>query len=314
MFVSRLLPRVVRAVVRIGTAMKAAVIDVGSNTIRLLVTESSDCGLAVVEERRARVGLGLDVEDKGRISKRKIREAAVAVRKFVTRAQELGCAGLVVAVTSPGRQATNADQLVSRLERETTSQAVVVLSGEQEAQFAWDGAVSRCGWSQGSLLVCDVGGGSTELAFGTRPHTPLWLHSIDIGSLRLSRRLHADERLTKKRLAAGWVEVEAMLGNSPMPSPLRAVAVGGSARAISRIAGKSLDASQLSDALHLLRTGAGSKGPKNVAIDSARTPTVAAGVLILAALQRRIAVPLEFVGAGLREGLALSVLAKCAAG
>ncbi len=128
------------------------------------------------------------------------------------------------------------------------------------------------------------------------------------------REPDADERLTKKRLAAGWVEVEAMLGNSPMPSPLRAVAVGGSARAISRIAGKSLDASQLSDALHLLRTGAGSKGPKNVAIDSARTPTVAAGVLILAALQRRIAVPLEFVGAGLREGLALSVLAKCAAG
>jgi exopolyphosphatase/pppGpp-phosphohydrolase len=55
----------------------------------------------------------------------------------------------------------------------------------------------------------------------------------------------------------------------------------------------------------------GSKGlrAKNVVIDPARTPTIAAGALILAALQRRIAVPLEFVGAGLREGLALSVLA-----
>jgi len=294
--------------------MKAAVIDVGSNTIRLLVAEPSERGLTTVEERRARVGLGLDVEDKGRVSKRKIGEAAVTVRKFVTRAHELGCAGLVVAVTSPGRQATNADQLISRLEREATSQAVVVLSGEQEAQFAWDGAVSRCGWSQGSLLVCDVGGGSTELAFGTRPDAPLWLHSVDIGSLRLSRRLHADERLTKKRLATGWAEVEAMLGNSPMPAPLRAVAVGGSARAISRIAGKSLDASQLSDALHLLRTAPRAKAAKNAPIDPARRPAIAAGALILAALQRRIAIPLEFVGAGLREGLALSVLAECAAG
>ncbi len=289
-------------------------IDVGSNTIRLLVAESGEYGLATVEEHRARVGLGLDVENHGRVSKRKIREAAGAVRKFVTRAQELGCAGLVVAVTSPGRQATNADQLISRLERETTSQAVVVLSGEQEARFAWDGAVSRCGWSQGSLLVCDVGGGSTELAFGTQPDRPVWLHSIDIGSLRLSRRLRAEERLTKKRLSTGWAEVEAMLGSSPMPSPLRAVAVGGSARAISRIAGKSLDAGQLSDALHLLRTGSRAKGAKAAAIGSARTPTVAAGALILAALQRRIAVPLEFVGAGLREGLALSVIARCAAG
>lgn len=291
--------------------MRVAVIDVGANTIRLLVAESGECGLATVEERRARVGLGLDVEDRGRVSKRKIREAAVTVQKFVTRAQGLGCAGLVVAVTSPGRQATNADQLISRLEQETTSQAVLVLSGEQEARFAWHGAVSRCGWSHGSLLVCDVGGGSTELAFGTRPDRPLWLHSIDVGSLRLSRRLHADERLTKKRLATGWAEVEGMLGDSPMPAPLRAVAVGGSARAISRIAGESLGAGQLSEAIHLLRMGSKGKRTKNVVIDRGRTPTVAAGALILAALQRRIAVPLEFVGAGLREGLALSVLAKC---
>jgi exopolyphosphatase / guanosine-5'-triphosphate,3'-diphosphate pyrophosphatase len=301
--------------VRIGTAMKAAVIDVGSNTIRLLIAESSECGLSSLEERRAQVGLGRDVEDQGRVSKRKMRKAAVTVREFVTRAQEHGCSGLVVAVTSPGLQATNADQLISQLERETTSQAVVVLSGEQEAQFAWDGAVSRCGSWEGSLLVCDVGGGSTELAFGTRPDMPLWLHSIDIGSLRLSRRIHADERLTKKRLATGWAEVEAMLENSPMPAPLRAAAVGGSARAVSRIAGQSLGAGQLSDALHLLRIASGSKGrcTKHVVIDPARRPTVAAGALILAALQRRVAVPLEFVGAGLREGLALSVLAQCAA-
>lgn len=313
-FVSGLLPRVVRRVATIGTGMKAAVIDVGSNTIRLLVAESGECGLVTVEERRAQVGLGVDVEDHGRVSKRKINEAAVTVRRFATRAQELGCAGLVVAVTSPGRQAANADRLITQLERETTPHAVVVLSGEQEAQFAWAGAVSRCGGSEGSLLVCDVGGGSTELAFGTRPGSPVWLHSIDIGSLRLSRRLHADRRLTKKRLATGWAEVEALLDDSPMPAPLRAVAVGGSARAISRIAGTSLGAGQLSEAIRLLRMGSKGLRAKNVVIDPARTPTIAAGALILAALQRRIAIPLEFVGAGLREGLALSVLANCAAG
>ena len=264
-------------------------IDVGSNTIRLLVAESSECGLVTVEERRAQVGLGVDVEDHGRVSKRKIHEAAVTVRRFATRAQELGCAGLVVAVTSPGRQAANADRLITQLERETTPHAVVVLSGEQEAQFAWAGAVSRCGGSEGSLLVCDVGGGSTELAFGTRPGSPVWLHSIDIGSLRLSRRLHADRRLTKKRLATGWAEVDALLDDSPMPAPLRAVAVGGSARAISRIAGTSLGAGQLSEAIRLLRMGSKGVRAKNVVIDPARTPTIAAGALILAALQRRIA-------------------------
>ena len=254
-------------------------------------------------------GVSFTPEDRGRISEAKIDEAAIAVREFVSRAHELGCLRLVVAVTSPGRQAANAAQLISRLEQEACL-AVEVLSGAEEARLAWDGALSRFGHREGSLLVCDVGGGSTELAFGTSADGPHWRRSIDLGSLRLTRRLLASGRPGKKRFAMAHAEVERVLDGLLMPLPARAVAVGGSARAVSKIAGESLGAEQLSEALRILRRRPSTRVTSEFGIDSARAPTVAAGALILAALQQRIAVPLEVVGAGLREGLALSLLAQ----
>ncbi len=289
--------------------MRVAVIDVGSNTIRLLVAAAGERGLETIEEGQARVSLGADLEERGRISGGKITEAAVAVRAFVTRARKLGCVQVVVAVTSPGRQAANAPRLISRIEQEAAL-AVVVLSGEEEARFAWEGALLGGDPGEGSLLVCDVGGGSTELAFGMPADGLVWLSSLELGSLRLSRRLLAGGQSGKKRFAAARAEVERVLDGVLMPLPVRAVAVGGSARAVSRIAGGSLGAEQLSDALRVLRTRPSSRLTGEFGIDPARAPTVAAGALILAELQRRLAVPLDVVGTGLREGLALSLLAE----
>jgi exopolyphosphatase/guanosine-5'-triphosphate,3'-diphosphate pyrophosphatase len=289
--------------------MRVAVIDVGANTIRLLVAAASGNGLATVEERQSRVGLGAEIEMQGRISEVKIGEAASTVRGFVATARELGCMRLVVAVTSPGRQAANATQLIARLEEEAPL-AVEVLSGGEEARFAWDGALSWCGPSEGSVLVCDVGGGSTELAFGTPAVGLLWQRSLDIGSLRLTRRLLVNDPPGKKLIAAARVEVDRELDGLLLPLPVRAVAVGGSARAVSKIAGKRLGAEQFSEALRVLRRWPSPRIAAEFKIDPTRARTVAAGALILAELQRRIAVPLEVVPYGLREGLALSLIAR----
>ena len=148
---------------------------------------------------------------------------------------------MAIAVTSPGRQASNAAQLISRLEHEA-SHAVAVLSGEEEARLAWDGALSRFGSSEGSLLVCDVGGGSTELAFGLPGNGPHWHRSIDIGSLRLASRMLVNGGRGKKQSAAAHAEVERLFEGLLLPLPVRAIAVGGSARAIGKIAGESLGA------------------------------------------------------------------------
>jgi exopolyphosphatase / guanosine-5'-triphosphate,3'-diphosphate pyrophosphatase len=289
--------------------MRVAVIDVGSNTIHLLVAAASGDGLATLEERQSRVGLGVEIEMQGRISEVKIGEAAATVRDFVATARELGCMRLVVAVTSPGRQAANAAQLIARLEEEAPL-AVEVLSGGEEARFAWDGALSWCGPSEGSVLVCDVGGGSTELAFGTPADGLLWRRSLDIGSLRLTKRLLVNDPPGKELIAAARVEVDRELDGLLIPLPVRAVAVGGSARAVSKIAGKRLGAEQFSETLRVLRRWPSPRIAAEFKIDPIRARTVAAGALILTELQRRIAVPLEVVPSGLREGLALSLIAR----
>jgi exopolyphosphatase/guanosine-5'-triphosphate,3'-diphosphate pyrophosphatase len=289
--------------------MRVAVIDVGSNTIHLLVAAASGDGLATLEERQSRVGLGVEIEMQGRISEVKIGEAAATVRDFVATARELGCMRLVVAVTSPGRQAANAAQLIARLEEEAPL-AVEVLSGGEEARFAWDGALSWCGPSEGSVLVCDVGGGSTELAFGTPADGLLWRRSLDIGSLRLTKRLLVNDPPGKELIAAARVEVDRELDGLLIPLPVRAVAVGGSARAVSKIAGKRLGAEQFSETLRVLRRWPSPRIAAEFKIDPTRARTVAAGALILTELQRRIAVPLEVVPSGLREGLALSLIAR----
>ena len=289
--------------------MRVAVIDVGSNTIRLLVAAAGDHGLDTVEKGLARVGLGGEIEERGRLSEAKIGEAAAAARKFVRRAQELGCARMAIAVTSPGRQASNAAELISRIEREA-SHAVAVLSGEEEARLAWDGALSRFGSSEGSLLVCDVGGGSTELAFGLPGNGPHWHHSIDIGSLRLASRMLVNGRRGKKQSAAAHAEVERLFEGLLLPLPVRAIAVGGSARAIAKIAGESLGAEQLSATLRVLRRMPVRRIAGRFGIGEDRIPTVTAGALILAELQQRIVAPFEVVEAGVREGLALSLLAQ----
>ncbi len=289
--------------------MRVAVVDVGSNTIRLLVAVAGNDGLETVEERQARVGLGAEVEDLGYVSEEKIREAAAAVKAFVNRARELGCSRSIVAVTAPGRQAVNAAQLIHRLEHEA-GHAVEVLSGKKEARLAWDGALSQLRTGEGSLLVCDVGGGSTELAFGMHGNEPHWHRSVDIGSLRLSKRQLAGDRPGKKQLRAGRADVELALGGLVLPLPARAIAVGGSARAVSKLAGERLGADKLSEALQILRRTPTPRITSQFGIQPDRACTVAAGALILSGVQRRIAVPFEVVGAGLREGLALALLAQ----
>jgi exopolyphosphatase/guanosine-5'-triphosphate,3'-diphosphate pyrophosphatase len=286
--------------------MRVAIIDVGSNTIRLLVATVVAGGLRKVHEGAARVGLGAEIELHGGITAAASIVAAVTVGRFAEEARELGAGRVVVVAASPGRQAENAGRLVVRLEEET-GVAVHVLSREEEARLAWHGALSRCAAIEGDAVVCDVGGGSTQVAFGAADGGPRSLRSFDIGSLRLTTRLFASDPPCKKSLAAAREEVARELDRLSVPVSMRALAVGGSARAAGRIVGTTLGEVELAEALRVLRKRPSAKVAVRFKIDPTRARTVAGGVVILAEVQRRVGRPLEVVPAGLREGLALSL-------
>jgi exopolyphosphatase/guanosine-5'-triphosphate,3'-diphosphate pyrophosphatase len=214
--------------------VRVGVVDIGSNTARLLVAAREGGSVRAVCEERALLGLGDEIERRGAISELKLAEAADRARAYARLARKRGCSIVEVLVTAPGRQSGNAGELVRCLER-ATGLTVRVLTSDEEGRLAFDGAVSQARDLPSRVGVCDVGGGSTELVVGTRRRVELCT-SLDIGSLRLTRRFLDDDRPGKKAIAAARAEVEERFDGVDLSADA-VLATGGSARALRRVAG-----------------------------------------------------------------------------
>src|SRR5262245_40167279 len=289
------------------TPMRVGVIDDGANTIRLLVAEGGADGLGIVHRERVQLGLGESIEHCGRIPDDRLAAARRAARQQAQSARRLDCARLAIVVTSPGRQAENADDLVAALSR-VRGTGVRVLTAEEEASFAYRGVLGTLADPPESIAVCDVGGGSTQIAVGAPHDDPAWMRSLDIGSLRLTRRALADDPPTSGAIADAQAEVMRVFDGLTPPLPQAAYATGGSARALGKVVGPRLGAEELAVAVHVVTARPSRRLAKTFDVSPARASTVAAGTLLLAATQRLLGVPLVVARAGLREGLALSLL------
>jgi exopolyphosphatase/guanosine-5'-triphosphate,3'-diphosphate pyrophosphatase len=293
--------------------MPVGVIDVGSNTARLLVAVGDGAAVRGVREERAVLALGEEIERNGRLSKGKLEETALHVRRYARIAREHRCRAVEVVVTAPGRQSENAAALVRALERAAAA-PVRILSPLEEGTLAYLGAVAQaCDDLPDRVAVCDVGGGSTEIAVGSSARGVEHCVSFEVGSLRLTRR-YLDGRASKAALAAARREIEEHLDGLALPAAGCALATGGSARRLRRLSGKRrLGEADLAAAV---RTAV-RRGPAGLAadlgLDAARARTLLAGTLVLSEVQRRVDLPLEIARGGLREGAAGALLAQQAA-
>jgi exopolyphosphatase / guanosine-5'-triphosphate,3'-diphosphate pyrophosphatase len=292
--------------------VRVGIVDVGANTLRLLVASSNDGTVDAVREERVQLGLGEEIERSGSVGPEKLEQAASTASDHVRKARKLGCAAIQVLVTSPGRQAANGDELVRRL-AEATGVPTRVCSAEEESVLAWRGAVAAAKDLPESVAVCDVGGGSAQIAVGTTSGGPAWIRSVDIGSLRLTRRAFRNDPPDADDLERARVAVGRAFADLLPPLPLAAIAVGGSARALRRVIGNELTEGELLAAARRLAKRTARKNAKDYGVDPARARTMTVGALILAELQRKLGVPLQVGRAGLREGAALGLLADARA-
>jgi exopolyphosphatase / guanosine-5'-triphosphate,3'-diphosphate pyrophosphatase len=292
--------------------MKVGIVDVGSNTIRLLVARREGGALDTLRVEREHLFLGEDVERDGRLSAERLGEAARCAAGYTRVARKLGADAVEVIVTAPGRQSANGHQLVRRLAAATRAH-VRVLTADEEGRLAFAGAVAAAGSLPESVGVCDVGGGSAEAVVGTVEGGPAWSRSLDIGAVRLTERFLPDDPPGKRALARARDEVERHLEGFTPPLPQAALATGGTARALRKLVGKELGAGELEAALHIVGKRSSAKIAKAFGLHEHRARTVAAGAVILSCLQERLAVPLEVSRAGLREGAALALLEELAA-
>jgi exopolyphosphatase / guanosine-5'-triphosphate,3'-diphosphate pyrophosphatase len=291
-------------------SMRAGVIDVGSNTVRLLVAEHSRRGLKTVATRRTHLGMGADVERAGAVSDRKLERLAQLSAAYAAAARGAGAERLEAIVTAPGRQSANGNTI-----RDVLSAATGVtarqLSAEDEGRLAYAGAVQGKPAPE-PIGVVDVGGGSTQLMVGTRQELA-WLHCVDVGSLRLTARFFEHDPPAPKELAAAVEAVAAAFAAVTPPLPRTVLATGGTARSLRRVAGRRLGGQELAAALEALTATPSERNREKFGITPERARVLPAGTVILREIQRRLGVELQIARGGVREGVVLGLLAEPAA-
>ncbi|MER7761300.1 Ppx/GppA phosphatase family protein [Streptomyces sp. NPDC097619] len=165
--------------------MRLGVLDVGSNTIHLLVVDAHPGARPLpAHSHKAELRLAELLDDDGAIGPEGVDRLVGVIAGAVQAAEDKGCEEVLPFATSAVREATNADEVLARVRAETGVD-LQVLSGAEEARLTFLAVRRWCGWSAGRLLVLDIGGGSLEVAYGI-DEEPAVAVSLPLGAGRLT--------------------------------------------------------------------------------------------------------------------------------
>jgi exopolyphosphatase / guanosine-5'-triphosphate,3'-diphosphate pyrophosphatase len=222
-----------------------AALDIGSNTIRLLVAQVSGDNLIPNEDTSEFVRLGKGVDASGELREDRIVAAIEAIKHLSARATELGADGVTAIATSAVRDASNREDFVYRI-RDATGIRVRILSGDEEARLTYLGATLGSPIENGAV-ICDLGGGSAELIFATSSGMQ-WARSLQIGSGRLTEQFMHHDPPTNDELDALRRQVRVLLRNLPPADATSSILTGGTASHIAYLLEKGGDRTQVNRA------------------------------------------------------------------
>jgi exopolyphosphatase/guanosine-5'-triphosphate,3'-diphosphate pyrophosphatase len=295
----------------VGEYVRIAAIDIGSDTVHILIADVSGSPdgplVSDIEQRGDLIELGRQVATEGRVGKRTATRLEATLKGYL-RLGRRKSDRVVIGATEALRRAADGPALVERLTAEL-GEPVRVLSGAREAALGLAGAIHRLD-PVGSLILIDSGGASTEVTL-TNGHVAIGSASLPVGAALLGADLHGDppEALS---WVLGAVRVGSVLALVPAGNPARAWATGGTAHnlaGLERIKGCSgdqlLTLAELSAlATRLLAKPAG-KLARRSGEDRARIEILPPGLLIIAAILAHYSLKkVTVVPEGLREGMA----------
>lgn len=292
----------------------SAIIDIGSNSVRLVVYDGPRRAPAVLFNEKVMAGLGAGLADSGKLSPSSMRRALAALRRYHALVVQMGVTHLRVVATAAAREASNAQHFLDQIA--LLGLPAEVLSGDEEAVAAGYGVISAIPDAEG--IVGDLGGGSLELirVHGGAVHERT---SLPLGVLRLrdviSRGPAAlDKHVTAVLREAGWDNVTGAL-------PL--YLVGGSWRTLARFHMRVTDYPlpvihhypMPPSACRTIITNLEKVGPQQAkavaAISASRLPTLGDAAKILAVVAAKLRSSQLIVSAhGLREGLLFQALTE----
>ncbi len=166
--------------------MRRAVIDIGTNTVKLLVADVRDGQVFTVAAKDQTTRLGEGVDATQQLNPSAIARTVAAIAGYAADAQELKAAGLTAFTTSAARDAGNRQEFLDAVRRQCGLE-VEVLSGQHEAELIFRGVASDPAWSTNRLLVLDIGGGSAEFIQGAAGKIERW-QSLPLGAVRLTEQ------------------------------------------------------------------------------------------------------------------------------
>lgn len=213
-----------------------ATIDVGTNSVLLLVAERDASGrFQAVEEAAEITRLGRGVDRTRRLSPEGMEATLEVLSRFVSSARALGAADVVVSATSAARDATNGAEFLAEAKRRT-GVAIEIISGDEEARLSFASASSDFGGTA-PLAVVDIGGGSTEVILGDEGGSISYRRSFDIGSVRLTERCVRADPPTVAELRAIRELVLRELAEVPRPpAHTRLVGIAGTVTTLFAVA------------------------------------------------------------------------------
>jgi exopolyphosphatase/guanosine-5'-triphosphate,3'-diphosphate pyrophosphatase len=310
--------------------MRLGVLDVGSNTVHLLVVDAYQGARPMPAfSHKTELTLAAQLENGNSLSGPGESRLRGVVEEALRIAEDKGVEDIIAFATSAVREAVNGEQVLARI-RERTGAQINVMTGQEEARLTFLAARRWFGWSSGRLLVIDIGGGSLEVASGI-DEEPDTVASLPLGAGRLSRDWISTDppssqevrRMRKHVRAEIAREMGGMLRQGP---PDQVVGTSKTFRQLARIAGaapsgdgpyvkrvlRHSDVAALAERLPKMTQADWVKLP---GVSAARVPQLPAGAIVADAILDLLGVDqIELCPWALREGVILRRLDMLAQG
>jgi exopolyphosphatase/guanosine-5'-triphosphate,3'-diphosphate pyrophosphatase len=286
----------------------AAAIDVGSNSVHLLLTE---LGGEVLRDESVLLGLGAMVDMEGHVPEEGLAAAVEALSDYVHAAQDEGAESITLVATEPLRRASNRTRVCEAVEA-ATGHRLHVLSHEEEALLTVLGVFDGASVDE-PTLVLDIGGGSSEVIL-LEPGADPVVGVIPVGSARLTAQHVEDDPPTDEEVLELRTEAHHLFSSLPAGRPVRGIVVGGSGTNLIRLTTDEgdeeapdpglIDTTRTARAIEIVKATPSGELVEAYGLRERRVRQMAAGAsLIEAALDCYNLESLEASDASLREGI-----------
>jgi exopolyphosphatase/guanosine-5'-triphosphate,3'-diphosphate pyrophosphatase len=300
------------------------VLDVGSNTVHLLVVDAHRGGHPTpMSSTKATLRLAEATDSSGKITKRGAEKLISTIDEFAKIAISSGCEELMAFATSAVRDAENSDDVLARVRREAGVE-LQVLRGVDESRLTFLAVRRWYGWSAGRIINLDIGGGSLELSSGVDEEPEVAL-SLPLGAGRLTREWLPDDPPGRRRVAMlrDWLDAEVAEASETVldaGAPDLAVATSKTFRSLARLTGaapsaagprvkRTLTSNGLRQLISFISRMTTADRAELEGVSAERAPQIVAGALVAEASMRALSMEtVDICPWALREGLILRKL------